>query len=136
MQGTAVPFRIAMSGKNFRVAQAGKRTHGEGKQVSNKVLLATPDNEYELMRADWTYVDLPHHLSLHEPTQNIEFVYFPNRGKERRLSSQRRGRPMSDRLSKKHSRSNFEERHGGDAPQAGMGGKTEFSGVSEARLRV
>jgi CRP-like cAMP-binding protein len=23
---------------------------------------------------------LPHHLSLHEPTQQIEFVYFPNRG--------------------------------------------------------
>jgi hypothetical protein len=48
--------------------------------VSNKVLLATPDNEYESMRADLTYVDLPHHLSLHEPTQKIEFVYFPNRG--------------------------------------------------------
>jgi len=23
---------------------------------------------------------LPHHLSLHEPTQTIEFIYFPNRG--------------------------------------------------------
>jgi CRP-like cAMP-binding protein len=80
MQGTPVPFRIAMSGKNFRVAQTGQRTNGEGKQVSNKVLLATPDNEYELMRADLTYVDLPDHLSLHEPTQNIEFIYFPNRG--------------------------------------------------------
>ena len=80
MQGTPVPFRIAMSGKNFRVVQAGQRTNVEGKQVSNKVLLATPDNEYELMRPDLTYIDLPHHLSLHEPTQNIEFVYFPNRG--------------------------------------------------------
>jgi CRP-like cAMP-binding protein len=69
-----------MSGKNFRVAQNDQRTNGEGKQVSNKVLLAMPDNEYEMMRADLTYVDLPDHLSLHEPTQNIEFVYFPNRG--------------------------------------------------------
>jgi CRP-like cAMP-binding protein len=69
-----------MSGKNFRVAQTAQRTNGEGKQVSNKVLLAMPDNEYEMMRADLTYVDLPDHLSLHEPTQNIEFVYFPNRG--------------------------------------------------------
>jgi CRP-like cAMP-binding protein len=69
-----------MIGKNFRVAQAGQRTNVEGKQVKNKVLLATPDNEYELMRPDLSYVDLPHHLSLHEPTQNIEFVYFPNRG--------------------------------------------------------
>ena len=69
-----------MSGKNFRVAQNDQRTNGEGKQVSNKVLLAMPNNEYEMMRADLTYVDLPDHLSLHEPTQNIEFVYFPNRG--------------------------------------------------------
>jgi len=69
-----------MSGKNFRVAPASQRTNAEGKQVSNKVLLATPDNEYELMRPDLTYIDLPHHLTLHEPTQSIEFVYFPNRG--------------------------------------------------------
>ena len=69
-----------MSGKNFRVAPAGQRTNTEGKQVSNRVLLATPDSEYELMGSDLTYIDLPHHLSLHEPTQKIEFVYFPNRG--------------------------------------------------------
>jgi len=69
-----------MSGKNFRVAKVGERTNSDGKQVINRVLLATPDNEYELMRSDLTYIDLPHHLSLHEPTQSIEFVYFPNRG--------------------------------------------------------
>jgi len=55
-----------MSGKNFRVAPAGQRTNTEGKQVSNRVLLATPDSEYELMRPDLTYIDLPHHLSLHD----------------------------------------------------------------------
>jgi len=75
-----VPFRIDMSVKNFRAAEADQRTSVEGKQVSNKVLLATPDNEYELMRPDLAYIDLPDHLSLHEPTQKIEFVYFPNRG--------------------------------------------------------
>jgi CRP-like cAMP-binding protein len=69
-----------MSGKNFRVVQAGERSNGNGKHVSNKVLLAMPDNEYELMREDLKFVDLPHHMSLHEPTENIEFVYFPNRG--------------------------------------------------------
>jgi len=69
-----------MSGKNLRDAKPDQRTNGEGKQVSNKVLLAAPDNEYALMRADLAYIDLPHHLSLHEPTQKIEFVYFPNRG--------------------------------------------------------
>jgi len=69
-----------MSGKDIRGAQAVERTNAEGKPVRNKVLLAAPDNEYKLMRTDLRYVDLPHHLSLHEPTQNIEFVYFPNRG--------------------------------------------------------
>jgi CRP-like cAMP-binding protein len=80
MPGALVPFRIDMSEKNFRVVRADQRTNGEGKAVTNKVLLATPDNEYELMRPDLMYIDLPHHLSLHEPTQKIEFVYFPNRG--------------------------------------------------------
>ena len=69
-----------MSGKNLRDVPADQRTNAEGKQVLNKVLLAVPDNEYELMRADLWHIDLPSHLSLHEPTQNIEFVYFPNRG--------------------------------------------------------
>jgi len=80
MQGTLVPFSIAMSQKNFRDAPADQRTNAEGKQVCNKVLLAIPDSEYELMRPDLVYIDLPHHLSLHEPTERIEFVYFPNRG--------------------------------------------------------
>src|ERR1700685_3241943 len=71
---------MKMSGKNFRVAPADERTSVDGKPVRNKVLLAMADKEYELMRADLTYIDLPSHLSLHEPTQNIEFVYFPNRG--------------------------------------------------------
>jgi CRP-like cAMP-binding protein len=69
-----------MSGKNYRLAPVDERTNADGKQVRNKVLLAVSDNEYELMRADLTHVELPSHLSLHEPTQNIEFVYFPNRG--------------------------------------------------------
>jgi CRP-like cAMP-binding protein len=69
-----------MSGKNLRDVPGDQRTNTEGKQVINKVLLAMPDHEYELMRADLTHVDLPSHLSLHEPTQKIEFVYFPNRG--------------------------------------------------------
>src|SRR5271165_3579871 len=78
MQGTPVPIRIDM--RNLRVAQSGKRTSFEGKHVTNRVLLATPDNEYEMIRPELTYIDLPDHLSLHEPTQSIEFVYFPNRG--------------------------------------------------------
>jgi CRP-like cAMP-binding protein len=69
-----------MTGKSSRVVRAGERTNAEGKPVSNKVLLSTPDSEYLLMRPHLKYVDLPGHLSLHEPSQSIEFVYFLNRG--------------------------------------------------------
>jgi CRP-like cAMP-binding protein len=69
-----------MTGKNLRAAEATDRTNVEGKPVRNRILLATADNEYRVIRPDLRYIDLPHHLSLHEPTQSIEFVYFPNRG--------------------------------------------------------
>jgi CRP-like cAMP-binding protein len=69
-----------MSRKNLRFVHVNQRTNAERKHVRNKVLLAIPDDEFELMRADLSYIDLPSHLSLHEPTQRIEFVYFPNRG--------------------------------------------------------
>lgn len=69
-----------MTGKNLRAGEATDRTNVEGKPVRNRILLATTDNEYGVIRPDLTYIDLPHHLSLHEPTQSIEFVYFPNRG--------------------------------------------------------
>jgi CRP-like cAMP-binding protein len=80
MRGTLLPVRIPVGRKSYRVVKAGERTSSDGKPVSNKVLLATPDNEYQLLRPDLMYVDLPDRLSLHEPTQHIEFVYFPNRG--------------------------------------------------------
>jgi CRP-like cAMP-binding protein len=69
-----------MSGKSTAVVRAGERTNTAGKPVSNKLLLSTPDNEYRLMRPHLKYIDLPSHLTLHEPTQTIEFVYFPNGG--------------------------------------------------------
>jgi len=80
MQGTSVSFRIDMTGKSFRAGQTIERTNVEGKPIRNKLLSATPDSEYKLIRPDLTYINLPSHLSLHEPTQKIEFVYFPNRG--------------------------------------------------------
>ena len=60
-----------MSGKNFRAAPAGDRTSVDGKPVRNKVLLAMPDNEYELLRPDLTHIELPGHLSLHTLTYKI-----------------------------------------------------------------
>jgi CRP-like cAMP-binding protein len=69
-----------MSGKSSQVVRAGERTDVGGNPASNRLLLSTPDSEYRLMRPYLKYVDLPSHLSLHEPSETIEFVYFLNRG--------------------------------------------------------
>jgi CRP-like cAMP-binding protein len=59
---------------------AGERTNGEGKPVANRILLTLPEAEYQLLRPLLSYVQMPHHASLHEPGEKIEFVYFPNGG--------------------------------------------------------
>jgi CRP-like cAMP-binding protein len=69
-----------MTGKNLRAAETTDRTNVEGKPVWNTILLAATETEYRLIRPDLRYVDLPHHLTLHEATQRIEFAYFPNQG--------------------------------------------------------
>ena len=59
---------------------AGERTNGEGKPVSNRILLSLPEGEYHILRPLLTFVQMPHHASLHEPGERLEYVYFPNRG--------------------------------------------------------
>jgi len=59
---------------------AGERTNGEGKAVGNSILLAIPDEEFNALRGELQYIDLPHHTVLHEPRQKLEFVYFLNEG--------------------------------------------------------
>src|ERR1700680_1871738 len=83
-----------MSGKSSQVIRAGERTNVAGKSVSNKVLLSTPANEYQLMRPYLDYIDLPSHRSLHEPTQSIEFVYFLNGGMVSQVVVTKDGRPV------------------------------------------
>jgi CRP-like cAMP-binding protein len=58
----------------------GERTNGEGKLVGNRILLSLPDNEFQALRPALSFVQMPHHASLHEPGERIEFAYFPNRG--------------------------------------------------------
>lgn len=58
----------------------GERTNGEGKPVGNRILLALPESEYRAMRPFLSFVQMPHHASLHEPGEKIEFAYFPNNG--------------------------------------------------------
>ena len=69
-----------MAKKNLQPLQPGERTAPDGKPVSNRLLLALPDEEYRSLRPALEFLSLPQHTSLHEPDQKIENVYFPNRG--------------------------------------------------------
>lgn len=60
--------------------QANERTTIAGNRVGNKVLLSITDKEYALIRPHLESLSMPHHLSLYEPGQPLEFVHFPNTG--------------------------------------------------------
>jgi CRP-like cAMP-binding protein len=64
----------------LRTLHPGERTSPEGKAVCNKILLGIPDDEYGLLRPYLGFLDMPHHLSLHERRARIEYAHFPNRG--------------------------------------------------------
>jgi CRP-like cAMP-binding protein len=60
--------------------QSGERTNAAGKAVSNKILLSIPNGEYREIRPYLEHLALPSHLTLHEPSAKLEFVYFVNQG--------------------------------------------------------
>src|SRR5579864_2652177 len=60
--------------------QPNERTTIAGNRVGNKILLAIPDKEYGLILPHLEFLSMPHHLSLYEPGQPLEFVHFPNIG--------------------------------------------------------
>jgi CRP-like cAMP-binding protein len=64
----------------LRTLQSGERTNPAGKAVGNKILLSVPNGEYRAIRPCLEYLTLPSHLILHEPSEKLECVYFPNGG--------------------------------------------------------
>jgi CRP-like cAMP-binding protein len=62
------------------IAQPGERTNPAGKPVGNRLLLAVPDKEFRLIRPHLEFLDMPHHLSLHQPHWPVRFAHFPNQG--------------------------------------------------------
>ena len=60
--------------------QPNERTTTAGNRIGNKILLAIPDKEYALILPHLEFLSMPHHLSLYEPGQPLEFVHFPNTG--------------------------------------------------------
>ena len=72
--------RHKLTGRRKRAGQSNDRTNAAGNRVYNKILLSIPDDEHGIISPHLKFLTLPHNLSLHEPNQPIEFVYFPNAG--------------------------------------------------------
>lgn len=62
------------------VILSGERTNFEGRPISNRILLALPDSEFQSLRPLLSFEYLPSHTSLHEPGEKLEFMHFPNSG--------------------------------------------------------
>jgi len=62
------------------IVQPGERTSPAGKPVRNKLLLAIPDQEFRKIRSRLQFIELPHHLTLHQPHETVRFAHFPNAG--------------------------------------------------------
>jgi len=69
-----------MALKDLGLLQSGERTNTSGKSVTNRILLAIPDEEYSIIRPHLEYLSLDGHVTLHEPNETPRFVYFPNAG--------------------------------------------------------
>jgi CRP-like cAMP-binding protein len=66
--------------RDFQTAKAGERTNPAGRPVSNRVLLSISDKEFRAVRPHLEFLAMPSQLSLYEPNDPLEFVYFPNSG--------------------------------------------------------
>jgi len=66
--------------RDFQIMQPDERSTVAGHRIGNKILLSISDREYALIRPHLEFLSMPHHLSLYEPGQPLEFVHFPNTG--------------------------------------------------------
>jgi CRP-like cAMP-binding protein len=69
-----------MSRQTVSGALPGERTAPGGKAVLNRVLLRLPDDEFLVLRPHLEYIDMPHHMSLHQPHRALRYAHFPNEG--------------------------------------------------------
>jgi CRP-like cAMP-binding protein len=65
---------------NRRDAQPREIKGTEVPSLKNKILLAIPETEYQVIRSHLEPFKFRQHYILHEPARNLEFAYFPNHG--------------------------------------------------------
>jgi CRP-like cAMP-binding protein len=63
-----------------RLGQTGETRRIGGKSAANRILLSLPDAEFSSISDSLELVELPRHSILHEPSNELEFVYFPSGG--------------------------------------------------------
>jgi CRP-like cAMP-binding protein len=73
---------------------SGMRTDIAGKALKNGILLDVPEDEYALLRPHLEPVELPQRRILFEPTEKIDFAYFPNDGMTSLVIAVRDGRSV------------------------------------------
>jgi CRP-like cAMP-binding protein len=61
-------------------AHPRNQTDTAGLSLQNKILLAIPETEVRLVHPLLQPFEFRQHTILHEPTQKLQFAYFPNRG--------------------------------------------------------
>ncbi|MGB6482285.1 MAG: Crp/Fnr family transcriptional regulator [Candidatus Acidiferrales bacterium] len=65
---------------DHRSSRSPEQTNTKETSLKNKILLAIPDLEYELIQSHLEPFQFRQQSVLHEPTQKLEFAYFPNHG--------------------------------------------------------
>jgi CRP-like cAMP-binding protein len=63
-----------------RLVQSSAERRIKGKAVRNTILRSLPEAEFRNISDALDHIVLPRHHSLHEPSNELEFVYFPNGG--------------------------------------------------------
>jgi CRP-like cAMP-binding protein len=71
---------LSLATSSMQMMENGKRSNDAGKIIHNKILLAMPDAEFEVIRPHLKFVELPSHLRLHEAHEPFKYVHFPNEG--------------------------------------------------------
>lgn len=74
------PASMVAEKQRLSIMQQNERTTTAGNRIGNRILLSISDKEYALIRPHLESLSMPHHLSLYEPGQPLEFVHFPNTG--------------------------------------------------------
>jgi CRP-like cAMP-binding protein len=66
--------------KNPTSASEDARNSCNERRVFNGILLAIPEQEYEVLRRHLEYIELPNHFVIYEPGAKISYGYFLNEG--------------------------------------------------------